>query len=239
MEFRIVDSQCHWGPSMTLGSNVSTKKVLRHMKEAGVERAVIMPFPSTAAKSGEINVRLLNEAGRVKEFVPFFHIRDDLFAATEGYFGSRWHRMRSGRDMPSNYGVLEDPEVRNLIDSLAGTGRPLILEEDLQFTKRFADMARTLPLIIPYLGMNGGDPIDFLDAFESRANVYFNTAMAGKETIARFIETMGPERVLFASNAPFGTMASEVSKILSLEIRDEDKQAVLGGNIRRLSRLDP
>jgi uncharacterized protein len=239
VEFRIVDSQCHWGPSMTLGSNVSTDNILKHMKEAGVERAIVVPFPSTAARSGEINVRLLNEAGRVKEFVPYFHIRDDLLVFPGGYSGARWQRMRSGRDMPSNYSVLEDPEVYNLIDALTVTGKPLIIEEDLRFTKRFAEMAGALPLIVPHLGMNGGDPMDFLETFKDKPNVYFNTSMVGGETIVRFIETIGPERLLFASNAPFGNMTAEVSKILSLGVPEADRKFVLGGNIERLSGISP
>jgi hypothetical protein len=239
MEFRIIDSLCHWGPSMTLGSNATTNNILKQMKEAGVERAVVLPFASTAARSGEINVRILNEAGRVREFVPFFHIREDLFLVAEGYSGARWERMRAVRDMPSNYAVLEDPETYNLMDTIAGTGRPLIIEEDLRFTEKFANMARSIPLIVPFLGSNGGDPNDFLTAFKDRANIYFNTAMSEKETLVKFIDTVGPNRLLFASNAPFGSMRFEVSKILSLHITDEDKQRVLAGNIERLANIKP
>ena len=237
MEFHIVDCLCHWGPSITLGSNVSTRTILGQMKEAGVERAVVMPFPSTAATSGEINVRLLNEARRVEEFIPYFHIREDLLPMPGKYYGCSWRRMRGDRDAGSNYAIFEDPRLSNLIDDLTMTGKPILFEEDLLFTKRFAEMADRLSLIVPHLGMTGGDPVDFLETFKNKPNVCFSTALAGKEMIVRFIEAIGPERVLFGSNLPFGSMASEVSKILSLPVSDSDKESILGRNIVRLSGL--
>jgi hypothetical protein len=209
------------------------------MKEAGVKQAMIMPFPSTAARSGEINVRLLNECRRVEQFVPCFHIREDLSPVPGEYYSGKWHRMRSSGDVSSNYRVLEDPELSNLIDSLTVKGKPILFEEDLQFTKRFVEMADGLPLIIPHLGMTGGNPVDFLETFKDRPKVSFSSALAGKETIMRFIETIGPERVLFGSDVPFGSMTAEVSKILSLPISETDKALILGRNIVRLSRLPP
>lgn len=237
MEFPIIDSQCHWGPSMTLGSNISTDRILKQMKEARIDRAVIMPFPSTAARSNEINVRILNEAARVKEFLPYFHIRDDLMPSPGAYYGCKWHRMKAGGEATSNYSLLEDPEVYNLIDTLTVAGKPLLFEEDLRFTKRFAEMAPDVSLIVPHLGMNGGDPKDFLEAFRKKPRIFFNTALVGKETILTFLEAIGSERLLFASNAPFGGMEAEVAKIISLPVPETDKERILGGNVARLSGL--
>ncbi len=140
--------------------------------------------------------------------------------------------------MGSNYSVLEDPGLFNLIDDLTMTGKPILFEERfLPFTKRFAEMADGLSLIIPHLGMTGGNPVDFLETFKNKPKVCFSTALAGKDMIVRFIETIGPERVLFGSNFPFGSMAAGVSKILSLPVSDVDKDLIMGRNIVKLSGL--
>jgi predicted TIM-barrel fold metal-dependent hydrolase len=52
-----------------------------------------------------------------------------------------------------------------------------------------------------------------------------------------FIEKIGCERILFGSDIPFGTMKSELEKILSLPIGDEQKEWILSKNLKRLIRL--
>jgi predicted TIM-barrel fold metal-dependent hydrolase len=85
--------------------------------------------------------------------------------------------------------------------------------------------------------MLGGNPIDFLSAFETRENVYFDTALASSDTIMRFIGKIGHERILFGSDIPFGTMKWELEKVLSLPIGDDKKECILSKNILRLIRL--
>jgi predicted TIM-barrel fold metal-dependent hydrolase len=82
--------------------------------------------------------------------------------------------------------------------------------------------------------MLGGNPIDFLNTFRARENVYFDTALASPDTVMNFIEKIGYERILFGSDIPFGTMKWELEKILSLPIGDDKKEWILSKNLRRL-----
>lgn len=241
MEFeRIVDSHCHWGPSLSLGIEVTTGELRRQQAESGVTHVVIMPFPSTAIDSGAINARLLVEARRQEVFVPYHYIREDFERADVdpaplGYFGGKWHWMRGLQDSASNYEVLGDPHLPGLIRKLAGAGKPVIFEEELSFTERFVEMAPGLTVIIPHLGMLGGNPIDFLTRFKNKESVYFDTALAARDTILKFVETIGPERVLFGSDVPFGSMKSELGKVVALPIPDGDKERILSKNFLRLT----
>jgi hypothetical protein len=89
----IIDSHTHWGPSITLGTEVTTKELLDQARECGVQRIVIFPFPSTALADERINRRLLGEAARIKEFIPYYYIPEDLRPIPEGngFFGGKWH----------------------------------------------------------------------------------------------------------------------------------------------------
>lgn len=49
-----------------------------------------------------------------------------------------------------------------------------------------------------------------------------------------FIETRGPERLLFGSRLPLFTPASALGVLSSARVRDDDRLAVAGGNLRRL-----
>jgi len=241
MDFEhIIDSHTHWGPSLTLGTEVTTGELRRQQKESGVTHVVIMPFPSTAIRHNRINLDVLHEAEHEEGFIPYHYVREDYEAegfepVPEGYYGGKWHWMRGWQDSSSNYEVLKDRQLPKLIEKLAGTGKPVIFEEELEFTERFVEMAGALKLIIPHLGMLGGDPLDFLARFRDHGSVYFDTALASPDTILKFTETVGPERILFGSDVPFGAMKSELAKIFALPISREDKELILSENVLSLT----
>ena len=220
MEFDLViDSHSHWGPSLSMGTVVTTAELQRQREETGISYVVLIPFPSTAIASDDINVQLLEETRRVKGFIPYHYIRENFdikgFDPIPGeYYGGKWHWMRGWQDTASNYQVLDDPFLPGLVEKLRKINKPIIFEEDLDFTVRFVDMADGVTLIIPHLGLLGGNPYDFLRAFKDNESIYFDTALASRDQIKRFVETIGPERVLFGSDVPFGSMHSELEKIL-------------------------
>ncbi len=239
----IIDSHSHWGPSITLGIDVTTAELLGQRQQSGIDYVIIIPFPSTAIARNSVNMEVLAETGRVPSFFPYHYIREDYDA--EGfdpipaeYLGGKWHWMRGWQDSASNYQVLDDESLPRLVEKIRKTGKPIIFEEELDFTKRFVDMFPGLPLIIPHLGMLGGYPGDFLKAFEKAETVYFDTALGSRDMIGEFVRTIGPERVLFGSDVPFGSMRSELSKVLALSLPDSDRHLVLAGNVMRLTGLE-
>lgn len=231
----IIDSHVHWGPSITLGMEVTTPAILREQKESGVTHVIILSFPSTAIMSNDVNVQLLAETRKVPHFIPYFYIRENFSPIPPGYFGGKWHWMRGWQDTESNYDVLRDPELPDLIAKLERVGKPIIFEEELDFTEQFVDRFPGLKLIIPHLGMLGGNPLDFLRRFRNKDNIYFDTALGQKSTIHEFVRTLGPERVIFGSDIPFGSMENELSKVLTLQLSHADMERILYKNILELT----
>jgi hypothetical protein len=238
----IIDSHSHWGPSSSMGIDVTTGELLGQQKESGVDYVIIIPFPSTAIENNAINFRILDESRRVDSFFPYHYIRENY--DTEGfdpmpgaYFGGKWHWMRGRQDSASNYSVLTDPALPGLVEKIRSTGKPVIFEEELKFTKTFADMFPDVTLIIPHLGLLGGYPLDFLKTFKNNEHIYFDTALGSKDMIFEFVRTIGPERVLFGSDVPFGTMKSELSKVTGLSLGHRDKELILSENVIRLAAL--
>lgn len=244
MEFDlIIDSHSHWGKSLSMGTEVTTAELQRQLKESGISHVVLIPFPSTAIASNDINVKLLEETKRVKRFIPYHYIRENFEVngfdpIPREYQGGKWHWMRGWQDTASNYKVLDDQALPGLIEKLRTINKPIVFEEDLDFTVKFVDMAEDVTLIIPHLGLLGGNPYDFLRAFKDNESIYFDTALASREQIRKFVETIGPERVIFGSDVPFGSMRSELEKVLSLSIPHEDKELLLFKNIINLARLN-
>jgi predicted TIM-barrel fold metal-dependent hydrolase len=152
----------------------------------------------------------------------------------KGFYGGKWHWMRGVQDSSSNYQALEDPKLGEFIEASERIDLPIVFEEELRFTETFIRKTKNLKIIIPHLGMLGGNPIDFLNTFRARENVYFDTALASPDTVMNFIEKIGYERILFGSDIPFGTMKWELEKILFLPIGDDKKEWILSKNLRRL-----
>lgn len=236
----IIDSHTHWGPSVTMGTEVTTREILRQAEQSGVDRIVIFPFPSQALADETINRDLLAECRRIDPFIPYYYIPEDLRAIPreDGFYGGKWHWTRGIQDVSSNYEVLKDPDLPKFIETSQGIDLPIVFEEELAFTEAFVRMTRTLKVIIPHMGLLGGSPMDFLERFKNRENVFFDTALASRNTIAAYVDQVGSERILFGSDIPFGTMKSELRKVLSLQIGDREKENILGGNLKRLIKLD-
>jgi uncharacterized protein len=237
----IIDSHTHWGPSASLGISVTTDELLRQARQSGVDRIVIFPFPSQALADEGINEELLNETRRIPQFIPYYYIPDDLrpIPRSQGFYGGKWHWTWGISDCSSNYKVLDDPALPEFLERSEAVGLPLIVEEELEFTVTLAKRSGKLNLIIPHLGLLGGNPLDFLAAFKTNEQVFFDTALAPPQTIRRFVQEVGAERVLFGSDIPFGTMKNELQKILSLPLSDGEQEDILGGNLRRLTGLAP
>ncbi|MCX8011761.1 MAG: amidohydrolase family protein [Desulfobacterota bacterium] len=234
---QIIDSHTHWGPSLSLwGVNVTTEELLTQAKQSGVGKIVIFPFPSTAIANAGINDNILEEAKKIEQFIPYYYIPENLnpIPKEKGFYGGKWHWVRGIQDCSSNYEVLNDPQLDKFIEASEEIDLPIVFEEELAFTAQFIKRTNRLKVIIPHLGMLGGNPLDFLEAFKERENVYFDTALASSGLIKKFIEAIGPERILFGSDIPFGTMRGELEKILSLEISDNEKELLLGKNLAGL-----
>jgi predicted TIM-barrel fold metal-dependent hydrolase len=223
-----------------MGIEVTSAELLRQGEQSGVGRIVIFPFPSQALADEGINEEVLAEAGRDETFIPYYYIPDDLrpIPKGKGFYGGKWHWTRGVQDSASNYQVLGDPGLRGFIEESEEIDLPIIFEEELAFTEGFVRMTKQLKIIIPHLGLLGGNPLDFLAAFKGKENCYFDTALASRETILRFVKEIGAERILFGSDIPFGTMKNELAKVLSLPISDDEKELILSKNVKRLIELD-
>jgi len=80
----IIDSHTHWGPSLSMSTEVTTQELLKQAEGSGVDRIVIFPFPSTALADEEVNERLLSEADRVKNFIPYYYIPETMKPIPDG-----------------------------------------------------------------------------------------------------------------------------------------------------------
>jgi hypothetical protein len=171
------------------------------------------------------------------DIYPYFFVWNDFALEELGpeYVAIKWHRHV---DEPTYH--YDSPRCREFLQVLRDRHLPILLEESLENTLFFLEeLAPDLPVIIPHMGgLSGGYVALDRTGVWRRPHVYADTSVAALPEIKDFIRRFGTDRLLFGSDYPFGSPASELDKILSLDLPEDQVDAILGDNFRRLCRLD-
>jgi hypothetical protein len=171
------------------------------------------------------------------DIYPYFFVWNDFAYEDLGpeYAAIKWHRHV---DEPTYH--YDSPRCREFLQAVRARRLPILLEESLENTLFFLEkLAPDLQVIIPHLGgLNGGYVALDRAGIWRRPQVFADTALAALPEIKDFIRRFGTDRLMFGSDHPFGSPASELDKIFSLNLSDDHTRAILGDNFRRLCQLD-
>lgn len=161
---------------------------------------------------------------------PYFFVWNDFSPVSPGFLGIKWHRH-------SNEPVYhyESEKCRKILDEICGRSLPIVLEEEYRYTLQFVErIAGRTVVIIPHMGgLNGGYQRLRSAGIFALENVWADTALAYHGEIDDFARRYGTDRLLFGSDYPFGTPASEKQKVEQL-FTGRKREAVLSGNLLRL-----
>ena len=101
------------------------------------------------------------------------------------------------------------------------------------------DVARKYPKATFILAHMGGTHPDLaipaIDNAKALGNVLFDTSQTRQLSVLRYaVEQLGVERLLFASDMPWGNYLQNIVGMLQLELDESDLHSVLRGNFRKL-----
>jgi hypothetical protein len=247
-DFTIIDSHLHTGVQHV---NWAWDLIRALLLEAGISAAApIAPVediydrydpdfadtPAWQASRRRAHQYLLEIQDPEIATYPYFFVWNDFAWEDLGpeYVAIKWHRHA---DEPVYH--YDSPRCAEFLQVVRDRQLPILLEESLENTLFFLDeLAQDLPVIIPHLGgLSGGYvALDRAGVWRS-PQVYADTAVAALPEIKDFIRRFGTDRLLFGSDYPFSTPQTELDKIMSLNLPDNQARAVLGDNFRRLCLL--
>jgi hypothetical protein len=245
---RIIDAHVHTGRK-----HLPIEDVEKVLARAGVERAVIFADPESEDIPDDN--RYVLEVSQRTDHIPFFYIGGNAYSTRrpfprlpapevlEAYRGIKWHcwftpahdtgggPLGLGPDQIRE--VLSEPGIAALMDKVREMGIPVNLEEHFEITVRFVELFPDIPFIIPHLGGLNGGTERILHATGDMPNVRFDLSLAGinEELIARF----GSKKFISGSDHPYGSPSWGIERIRSLRISEEEKEALLSGNILELT----
>lgn len=103
----------------------------------------------------------------------------------------------------------------------------------------FLDLAQNFPKV-PIVLYHFGGP-NAVPVAKRASNIYLETSFSYQTHILGAARALGPERIIYGSDAPFNSPVPEVMKITTIPdtfLSREAKQMILGGNLARLFNVE-
>jgi predicted TIM-barrel fold metal-dependent hydrolase len=236
----IVDGHLRFGEDIAV---TDIDELLRQMDARDIARAILGPVGRWAAVDNhEGNIALADAARRHPD-------RLTGFASANPWYGQRAEQelRRALADgliglklVPAQQGVpLLSPLLDGLLQVVAERALPVyvvtgvpVMSEPLQV----AELARRWPTVPFVLGRSGRTDfaLDLLPALTNAPNLIAETAHNGAGDIARIVEAIGADRVMFASDWPANDLGLELDRIARVPLSPSQRTAVLGRTAERL-----
>ena len=103
---------------------------------------------------------------------------------------------------------------------------------------KFIRYLSDVPVVLAHMGGRSGRPEEERILFDFPENVYIDTTMSAERQeptdFERLVSAMGPERVVFGSDFPYGTQKAAIAFIKNSSFSEAEKSMMLGGNARKI-----
>ena len=241
---------------------VDAEMLLAAMDAAGVARAILCGFPwADAALCRDHNTYMADAIRRYPNRLSWLGIvvpgdsdaeRDARSCFEHGAVGiGELNADAQGFDW------REFPRLQPLVDLCQSAGRPILIHTSEAVGHNYPGKGTATPdkliellshfnrLEVVAAHWGGGLPFhELMPEVEAvTANVVYDCAASSylyRPAIFRIVlDLVGPERVLFGSDFPVLRMDRFLNRVMQIDWRDDaERRAVLGGNARRVFRID-
>ena len=239
----IVDSHAHVDEVPALGWIDPAASLVELMDQAGVDRAVVMTYTEAPAVNPNALEYLADQIGRYPERLigyvrlhPWYPEALDLLERAFGDFNMKGVKLHP-------VGNLSHPAAEvtlRVIRRAAEHHAPVLFhcgDEALTTPLQIAAAAEAVPQASIILGHMGGyfHVDEAIEVAARLPNLFLETsAMPYPEQIRRAVQTIGPGRVLFASDGPGCLPRLEVHKVKLAGLGSSEEQRVFADNILEL-----
>lgn len=218
-------------------------------KKAGFSRFVVHSVATTAHQVRSINEFIKREIDAHPEFIGFITLHQDLseqeiqaevdWALANGFKGIKLHP-----DFQKFY--IDDESVEKFYRA-ASDKLPILFHigddrYDYSQPARLVKMAKKYPntnFIAAHFG--GYRCWGEASIYQGLKNVYFDTCsslpMISTKLAKEIIDMLGADRFFFATDFPMWDATEELERFYQLPLTEEEREMILGGNIKRLLKL--
>jgi predicted TIM-barrel fold metal-dependent hydrolase len=221
--------------------------LLRHMRESKVAYSVVQPVATKPSQ-----VRSINDwaASRTEPGIVCFGAIHPDYEDVRGEIERIISLGIPGIKIQGNWqGVcVDDPRMMPIYEAAQGrlmimfhSGEELAPFEEMKATpRRLAAVHRDFPNLTMIAAHMGGYRMwDEVEECLLGKDVYFDTSACFPQDLpdSRFLEFIrrhGAERILFATDSPFGDALADIPRLLQMGLTDSELDLIFSKNARRL-----
>jgi hypothetical protein len=216
------------------------------MNDAGIDEAVVAPLKPAAADFDAANARLaartrgrdrFHGIGRVNPLATESATHTERALEDYGLCGIKLHPWEE------QYAITH-PAVRPVLETADERDAPVWIHAGYPNVshalsiRRVAQAFPSVSFVLTHtsqLDISGRSGSDALLLARETDNTYFElSGVYRRDLIEDLVETVGPDRVLFGTNAPYFHPTVEKSRVTGSELADDEKRALLGESASRL-----
>ncbi len=251
----IIDADCHISSHSWDGLAISASGLIEEMDRAGVDKALVWSKPPYDKNIEPENQAVCEAVRRYPDRLIGFGWANPRLgtkrarAAIERCFeecGLAGIKFNGAQD---DY-VIDDAAILPFVEQAAGYGKPVAFHIGADFYENthpyrlgaIAARFPEIPILMVHMGGAGTPALDrsAIEVAYAHPNITLIGSAIGERAILRAIAALGPNRLCFGSDVPFGLMHVQLAKYNAM-LRDHDQAArdlVLGGNLARLVGLE-
>lgn len=237
MEYKIIDANTLIGSHPTHRLDLSAERLLRDMATYKITASLTLSTTGVFSDHVSGNARTMDGAKAHKGLVPvatvnpakYFGTGEDLQQLkTQGFHICKFYPGEQG--WPVDSGAFT-----HVLKQLAPSKMPIMISAETQGEpSRVARLTANYPAPVVLCGVCHENLSEVL-AIGSAPNIMVEThELHIPGALEILAERLGPERVVFGSGAPRRSIAASLYYVMYSELSDEQKQLVLGGNIKRI-----
>ena len=242
--FTLFDTHIHIGTARHSGRRHHAADMIRSMDGFGVDHSMAIPFPVVddyRKEHDEIGTAIRGYPGRfigaacLNPFIAEAAFRDEVRRCREqhGFRALKFQPQYQGLNpLLDSSAFLFETALENDLALIVhtGAGIPFSLPSlYLLAAKRYPD----LKIVMAHCGGGGiflGEAIVAATLFP---NIYLELSSLMPHQVLEVIRSVGSDRLMAGSDLP-ENLGIEMSKILQLDVRDEDKRNILNGTARKV-----
>jgi predicted TIM-barrel fold metal-dependent hydrolase len=241
--YRIFDTHTHIGKARHSGRMYTAGDLLRDMDRCGVERSLVIPFPvvedwrdahDEIGRAVREHPDRLSGSACMDPYVPEPVFRQEVRRCGQEYgfcalkLQPQYHGLNPF-SRRSDFFFDTAFENRMAVVCHTGSGLPFSLPSLLMMpARRFPDLA----IVVAHSG--GGIFVhEAMLAAVYCSNVFLDLSSLMPHHVLEVLSEVPARRLMIGSDLP-ESLETEISKILSLGIPDQDKHEILGGTAFRL-----
>jgi predicted TIM-barrel fold metal-dependent hydrolase len=233
--------------NLPLMSDGTVAGIKASMKKAGIDKSVVLNIATKPSQT--VNITKWSSSIQDDEIIAFGSVhpdsrdwKDQLTAIKDaGLKGVKFHPeyQKFYVDDPKMYPVYEKAAELGLI-IIFHAGIDLGMPAPYHCTPdRMKRVVRAIPgASIVAAHMGGFEYWDDVERYLVGEEIYFDTSFSLHEMsigqFKRILSGHGYQKLLFASDSPWGDQYTEAERIREMELSDEARDAIMGGNAARL-----